>query len=82
MHSPHFTHAARNRGSGSAPGGRISFSGALLVVDMRNSGTTSQAERPGENPPAPGRVNPPSASPARSEIGKLMAAVGQRTEQE
>jgi hypothetical protein len=40
MHSPHFTHAARNFGSGSAPGGRISF-GEVLFADseIRKSGT-------------------------------------------
>jgi hypothetical protein len=40
MHSPHFTHLATNCGSGTAPGGRISFSEALLAVaEMRKRGT-------------------------------------------
>ena len=82
MHSPHFTHKARNSGSGSAPGGRISFSEALLAAaEIRNNGamaTPSIEEK--IHLRREKSMDLDAAGDAR--IGNVIAAVGHWEEQE
>ena len=77
MHSPHLTHVRRNRGSGSAPGGRMSFSDARFVDgEMRKNGTAKKAKAEVSRSLRRERSTAGAGS-AAARAGKEIAAVGQ-----
>ena len=81
IHSPHFTHKDRNSDSGSAPGGRISFSEALLAAsEIRNNGTIAMLSIE-EKIHLRREKSMDFDAAGNGRIGNVIAAVGHREEQ-